>query len=139
MQIAGITLLIMGAVCGIITLFLRHIFSGEETCDVIVDGKILEYRTEQIPTNEKPIVMFKWGDREIQAYADSIPVKNRPKIGSCVKLAVRREPIPGDEDRWHAAVIREDDGMPFIQKVFYVITVASVVLTGTGLVFLVLA
>ena len=136
MQIAGIVLFIMGAVCGIITFFLRRIFTGEEVDDVTVEGRILEYRTEQTPSWEKPVVSFTWGGREIQAYADSIPVKGRPEIGDSVKLSVRREPIPGDEDRWHAAVISENGGIPFIQKVFFVLAAVSVVTTAAGCIVL---
>ena len=132
MVIAGIVLLIMAGVCLLFVLLLHRIFNGEETQDMIVWGTILEYRTEDRPTAEKPVVSFVAEGEEVQAYADSIPVRGRPPIGTTVKLAVRREPIPGDENRWHAAIVTEEEGPTFIQKFHYGLTAVGVILVVAG-------
>lgn len=133
MRFASIILFIMAGVCLLIVFFLYNIFRGEEAEDQIVEGTVLEYRTEDRPTMEKPIVSFVMGGEEIQAYADSVPVKGRPPIGTKVKLAVRRQPLSGNENNWHAAIITEKEGLPFIQMFFYGLIAISVILIVAGL------
>lgn len=138
MRLASIILFIMGGGCLLIVFYLHNVFRGEETEDLIVEGTVLEYRTEDRPTMEKPVVSFVIGGEEIQAYADSVPVKGRPQIGTKVKLAVRRQPLSGNENNWHAAIITEGNGLPFIQLVFYGLIVISVILIVVGLVLFLL-
>ena len=133
MRLASIILFIMAGVCLVIVFYLYYIFRGEDTQDQIVWGTIIEYRTEDRPTMEKPVVSFVMGGEEIQAYADSVPVKGRPPIGTKVQLAVRRQPLPGNENNWHAAVISEEKGLPFIQMVFYGLIIISVIMIVVGL------
>jgi len=136
MVIASIVLFIAAGVCLLFVFILRNMFSREETKDIIVEGTVLEYRTEDRPTMEKPVVSFVIGGEEIQAYADSVPVKGRPQIGEKVKLAVRRYPLIGNENNWHAAVVNEGKELPFIQKFFYGLMVLSVILIVIGIVLL---
>lgn len=133
MKLASIIIFIMAAVCLLIVVYLYYIFRGEDTQDQIVEGTILEYRTENTPTMEKPVVSFVIGGEETQAYADSVPAKGRPEIGTKVKLAVRRQPLPENENNWHAAVISEEKGLPFIQVVFYGLIVISIIMVIVGL------
>lgn len=136
MKTAGAVLIFMGFICLTISLYLRRIFRGEEADDTEVQGTVLEYRGEQKPSYEKAVVSFIINGRTIQAYADSIPVKNRPAPGSTVKLAVRPQPLAGNENNWHAHIIQEEGGTPFIQLVFYGITAIGTILSATGLIFL---
>lgn len=142
MVIVGIALLIMGLGCTAIALYMRHIFNGEELEYITVEGKILEYAhhsghgdgEDDKPGPLYPVVSFQWGENEIQAYADSVPRKNRPEIGSSVKLGVRRAPIPGDENRWDAYIIPEEErkGLPLSQVLYYVLIIVSATLIIAG-------
>ena len=132
MKFAGIILLIMALGCFVFVWILRRIFMSEEVEDMTVDGVIVGYRTEQSIRPEKPIVTFIIDGKEQEAYADSIPLKGRPEVGSKVKIAVRKEPIKGDENRWHAHVIGAEKGMPFAQEIYIGLIIVCIILVAVG-------
>ena len=135
MFIIGIVLLCLG----IVLLFIAIVLDAMQkrflnTCRVS-SGSIIEYKTEDDPSKNIPIVMFDVAGHTIKTMANPVGDTNKPEIGETIRIAYSGKGFLG-KNAWEVQILNGEPIKKNKGRISFVLRIAGIIIVSSAILLL---